>query len=181
MNIFEGARRVAIAGAAVVVVFVLYITVTRDPYAEISYEVSHFGATPILVDNCAYSSVDARVSESRNTGSGAKYDIEICFKASRSNDGRMLVPFVSTSEGVLMNPPYSEEVSEYTNSFIKSFHGGAAELALADERISRSFWSNVINTAVGIVVSLAGFWVFVWAMGWIMRGFLGIPRGQDKK
>jgi len=24
-------------------------------------------------------------------------------------------------------------------------------------------------------------WAFTWAIGWIVRGFMGIPRGQDKK
>lgn len=28
---------------------------------------------------------------------------------------------------------------------------------------------------------LAFIWVFTWGVGWIVRGFMGIPRGQDKK
>ena len=28
---------------------------------------------------------------------------------------------------------------------------------------------------------LLGLWAFTYAIGWIVRGFLGIPRGQDKK
>ena len=24
-------------------------------------------------------------------------------------------------------------------------------------------------------------WAFTWAIGWIVRGFMGVPRGQDKK
>jgi len=28
---------------------------------------------------------------------------------------------------------------------------------------------------------LLGLWVFTWTIGWIVRGFRGIPRGQDQK
>jgi hypothetical protein len=28
---------------------------------------------------------------------------------------------------------------------------------------------------------LAFIWVFTWVVGWIVRGFRGIPRGQDSK
>jgi hypothetical protein len=33
----------------------------------------------------------------------------------------------------------------------------------------------------GLIATLVGFWLFTWGMGWIVRGFSGIPRGQDSK
>lgn len=38
-------------------------------------------------------------------------------------------------------------------------------------------WDGVLVLAVGIVF----LWVLIWSTGWIVRGFLGIPRGQDQK
>jgi len=33
----------------------------------------------------------------------------------------------------------------------------------------------------GLIATLVGFWLFTWTVGWIVRGFSGIPRGQDSK
>ena len=32
-----------------------------------------------------------------------------------------------------------------------------------------------------IISGLLFLWAFTWVIGWIVRGFMGIPRGQDKK
>ena len=34
---------------------------------------------------------------------------------------------------------------------------------------------------LGIISGLLFLWAFTWVIGWIVRGFKGIPRGQDKK
>jgi hypothetical protein len=34
---------------------------------------------------------------------------------------------------------------------------------------------------LGVISGLFFLWTFTWAIGWIVRGFKGIPRGQDKK
>ncbi len=56
----------------------------------------------------------------------------------------------------------------------------------ADEGyITRLGWMQTLKQAgehlLGLIASLAGFWVFTWAVGWIVRGFMGIPRGLDQK
>ena len=33
----------------------------------------------------------------------------------------------------------------------------------------------------GIISGLLFLWAFTWVVGWIVRGFMGIPKGQDKK
>lgn len=180
MNIFEGARRIAIIIAAVSVVGAIAASLTRDPYVEISYEVPFYGFDPVKVDGCEYSSEDALISERRKTPSGISYHVEICFKAARADDGRMLVPYVRQGESFLMNEKYSEDVSSYTRSIIGKFNRGAEEWQEAKAEKSRVFWSGLMSMAVGIIASLAAFWIFVWAIGWIVRGFMGIPRGQDK-
>ena len=37
------------------------------------------------------------------------------------------------------------------------------------------------NHAMQAWLSMAGFWAFTWTVGWIVRGFMGIPRGHDQK
>lgn len=37
---------------------------------------------------------------------------------------------------------------------------------------------------VGLIwmpIGLASLWAFTWIIGWIMRGFMGVPRGKDRK
>lgn len=41
-----------------------------------------------------------------------------------------------------------------------------------------------LRLAIGLLVvgvGLAFLWALTWALGWIVRGFLGIPQGQDQK
>ena len=37
------------------------------------------------------------------------------------------------------------------------------------------------ESSMYLVGGLALFWAFVWCVGWVMRGFLGIPSGEDKR
>jgi len=47
---------------------------------------------------------------------------------------------------------------------------------VASERIEKSK-----NFGSQVVAALLGIWLLSWIIGWIVRGFAGIPRGQDKK
>ena len=43
-------------------------------------------------------------------------------------------------------------------------------------------WRSQFAEAMGyLAAGLAIFGALVWAIGWIVRGFLGIPRGMDKR
>ena len=42
-------------------------------------------------------------------------------------------------------------------------------------------WRSEFSETMGyLIVGLTIFAAFVWGVGWIVRGFLGIPRGMDK-
>lgn len=47
-------------------------------------------------------------------------------------------------------------------------------------------WGALLPKEIGeyltnLGLGLAFFWIAVWSVGWIVRGFLGIPRGADRK
>jgi len=42
-------------------------------------------------------------------------------------------------------------------------------------------WYAIWQGLVVLVTGMAFLWAFTWSIGWIVRGFLGIPRGQDHK
>ena len=50
--------------------------------------------------------------------------------------------------------------------------------------ITRLDWLQRAQSAglylLGMIASLVGFWLFVWTIGWIVRGFKGIPQGKDR-
>ncbi len=54
-----------------------------------------------------------------------------------------------------------------------------------DDSASPARWTEVGRVAVkgfvAISIWLAFLYGFSWTVGWILRGFLGIPRGQDHK
>ena len=43
------------------------------------------------------------------------------------------------------------------------------------------FIKNFGQHILAMIVSLAGLWFLTWAVGWIVRGFMGIPRGLDRR
>ena len=40
---------------------------------------------------------------------------------------------------------------------------------------------HTLNGVLFICEMLFVFWIFTWTTGWIVRGFMGIPTGTDKK
>jgi hypothetical protein len=61
----------------------------------------------------------------------------------------------------------------------------AFQIPKADEGyITRLIWLQKAQSAgIGLLkmlASLVGFWLFVWTVGWIVRGFRGIPQGKDR-
>ncbi len=76
---------------------------------------------------------------------------------------------------------YSSEVSAYERKLEERF-----KIPLSDEEpiakdISRRYRENMTEGFGYLVAGLAIFGGVVWAIGWIVRGFLGIPRGMDKR
>ena len=51
--------------------------------------------------------------------------------------------------------------------------------------ISYCFWNSYFQhdfyALLWLWPILLVFWAFTWAVGWIVRGFMGIPRGKDSK
>jgi hypothetical protein len=59
-------------------------------------------------------------------------------------------------------------------------------LPKADEEwADTEWWSERLKSMQQGLLFLAGGWVFLWTLtwviGWIVRGFLGIPMGQDRR
>jgi hypothetical protein len=94
-----------------------------------------------------------------------------------------LIPYrVDKATGVVWgNTRISPEVTKYMSQVLDTFQIPEVE----EDRINNRWWSSKLELVgmyfLGMLASLAGWWAFTWAVGWIVRGFMGIPRGSDSR
>lgn len=94
-----------------------------------------------------------------------------------------LIPYrVAKATGVVLgNTKSSPEVTQYMSSVLDTFQIPEAE----EDRINSLWWPKKLKLVgtyfLGMLASLAGWWAFTWTVGWIVRGFMGIPRGADSR
>jgi hypothetical protein len=179
MNLFSGARRIAAILAALWIAGVFIAHVNKDKSVSLEYRVPTFVALWLASDKCAIGTDSIR-AHSFKTPSGITVNAQFCFAASKADNGEMLVPYAEENKFLLMGGPYSAEVMSYTQRFVDEvFEPNGADYARADEEYSKVVWSERGYTSGALLGGLLFLWAVVWCIGWIMRGFLGIPRGQD--
>ncbi|ESS72879.1 hypothetical protein MGMO_44c00290 [Methyloglobulus morosus KoM1] len=76
---------------------------------------------------------------------------------------------------------YSNEVSSYTKKVADSFKLYKADEEWADSEVWSVRLENIKECLLIVFGGLIFIWLFSWIVGWIVRGFLGIPTGQDTK
>lgn len=81
----------------------------------------------------------------------------------------------------LLRDPYASEVTTYTNAVAAKFTLPAEGVSEANALIRDARMEQWKNVALGIVSGLAVGWVLVFIIGWIVRGFFGVPRGKDTR
>lgn len=222
INIFEGARRVALALGGLWVLGCLVYAVFSKPYVSLTYAIPTYGATPTPVETCGVH--DASKYTSASTSGGERVSITLCFVADRAENGSYLIPFrqiVSSSnpeaakvyaarkealrQGAhteasqlatyLFNMPinpsepvtlwmaseYDSDVRAYMDETAASFKLLPHDLARLQQlkgQKRREQWEQALQVLFG---GLAVGWALTAGVGWIVRGFMGIPRGQDRR
>ena len=96
--------------------------------------------------------------------------------------GDRLIPYkVDEKEMIWGAAPYSSEISAYERKLEERFKIPLGDEEQIAKEISRLHRENMMEGFGYLVAGLAIFGVVVWAIGWVMRGFLGIPHGMDKR
>jgi len=185
INIFEGARRIAIllgGGAAIITLLVAF---NQDTYYRATYSL----ATP----NAPFRKSDGNCpSQGRNiyfdyrTSSGKEVSVSVCLEpmtfTNKNKEEVELIPYKTDAEGMTWGAMgYSSEISIYEKQVKKRFTMTATDEEASIKEGSKEWRSQFIETMGYLVVGLGIFAAFVLAIGWIVRGFLGIPRGMDKR
>lgn len=183
INIFEGGRRIAVAISAIASIIVLFNLFSESSSLPLYYKVSYYGLPVEKNDGgeCPYP--NRNETDYRTTADGKEYYVRICFSASKANGGEMLIPYKEAEEKGMyyMASGGSDVVDTYAKNKVRSF-----ELPPEDmQSIDLLYYKHKIwefSEGVGyLAIGLAIFWTIISIIGWVVRGFLGIPRGHDRR
>lgn len=181
MNVFEGFRRVTYLFAALGALGGVGASISQEPSIHVYYDVKEFGAKPVKSSGCNYDS-DATEMMSGTTTLGNKFNVSLCFKPFLITNGEVLIEYGADGKNAFIDNRYSSNVSRYKKNYAQeSFRLGPWDYADVDRRYPMEKW-KLIGAGIGATaLSLLGFFLFTKAVGWIVRGFCGIPNGADKK
>lgn len=182
MNIFEGSRRVAYLIGGLAAAGTIIYTATYDPYISLDYSIAHpRDAFVKTTERCPTNAGRAYFQSA--TQSGTSVSINLCLPTMAFGDnGRQLVPYKIDEKNMTWGAePYSDEVSAYKEELEARFALSAEDSTWVEGEKSRRYWKNWKESLGILAIGLTVFAGLVWAVGWIVRGFMGIPRGMDKK
>lgn len=182
MNIFEGSRRIAILAGGLGTIGTLIALGTYDPYIPVSYSIANpRGEFRRMSEPCP--SEAGKHYFSTTSPSDKRVSIDLCLLTMPFGDDKHeLVPYKVDEKNMVWGAAtYSSEVSAYERELEGRFSLPAADAAEIDKEISQSYWKNWREGLGYLVIGLAIFAAFVRAIGWIVRGFMGIPHGMDKR
>lgn len=182
MNIFEGSRRIAYLAGGLAVVGTLISAIAYEPFISINYSISHpqaafqrmNGSCPIEAGQTFFSTTSQ---------SGTTVSINLCLLTMEFGENKeQLVPYKVDEKNMTWGAdPYSSEVSAYEKQLEAKFVLPIEDNDWVEKEKNRLYWKNWKNSLLTLCVGLTIFAGVVWAIGWIVRGFMGIPRGMDKK
>lgn len=182
INIFEGARRISLLLAGLAIVGTAIVLIYDEPYMPIMYSIAH-PTGPFVLREGPCPSDASRHYFTTKTSKGVEVSVTLCLLAMPfgKNDDR-LIPYKVDEQGMIWGAAsYSSEVSAYERKLEERFKVSLADEGWIAKEISRRYRANMTEGFGYLVAGLAIFGGIVCAIGWIVRGFLGIPRGLDKR
>jgi hypothetical protein len=172
MNVFEGSRRVALLLALVVAATTLIYAATYDQFFSVSYlKSASTDGSRRLSGSCP---PDLARESATQTVEGTTVLLELCFEEAESAGGA----------GQFDPDDYLASLKR-RESYRRAVHSGF-EIPESDkpwirEQAFRRYWQQWRESLTLLALGLAFFGALVWAIGWVVRGFMGIPRGMDKR
>lgn len=192
INIFEGARRVTKLIAVIWILcmsFYAFREFTEKGYVRAYFRVDSPDSLSIRMteqEHCDENDANEYLS-SPYTSKDSKISVTLCFKPQQPE----IVDELPTGAKFVDELPAKQQQalyqSEAAQQQVKQKKVAANfKLSKADEEWADSVaWSERWeNTKIGVAVTIGGLaflWIFSWCVGWIVRGFAGIPSGQDFK
>jgi hypothetical protein len=181
MNIFEGSRRIAITAATVTAAIAMLYAVIDDPHISEYYSISSPSAPfEKTTDSCPRGA--GKHYFSKLSPSGHRVHITLCLLPMEFEGSKdLLIPYKETSEGVYGKPSWSDEVTRYGEELERRFVFTDEDDERISDKASQEYWGSIFSTLKDIAIGILIFAGVVSLIGWIVRGFMGIPSGMDKK
>lgn len=178
---FEGARRIALLIAGVATIGTVAYQFFHDPYMSVSYSIAHPTAPFVKTDQSCPGAGSTHYFTAE-TSKGRSISVNLCLlPMAFGKSDELLIPYKVDEKGIWGAASYSSEVSAYERKLQERFKIPPADEDAIEKEVSQRYWREVKDSLTALVVGLAIFGGVVWATGWIVRGFMGIPRGMDKR
>jgi hypothetical protein len=197
-NIFEGARRISKIVAAIWIigwiVGAYYTYESVKPTVNVTYKITGFKETPIrIMEECSPDSIMNYVD--MKTKSGTKVLVKLCREKPRISELMALAKNLEEEGDIklagraldkiynlfISKKPNSTEIAQLEAALAKADANGDTDEAWIDNQGKSLVQKQIGREAMVAIGSILFLWVFTWAIGWIVRGFMGIPKGQDNK
>jgi hypothetical protein len=183
INVFEGARRISKTIMLLILVGTLIAIWYDSPDAvKLTYEIALPGATPTRVEQCSANSTTELIS--RKSADRDKVSIELCFRPlPAEKTGEMLIPFKLDDDGKSwwLGKEYSSPVRDYASSVASDFTLPAEATKGAGFLLMKQRFFAASKAIGYLSVGLFAFMLLTAFIGWIVRGFFGIPNGMDAR
>ena len=178
MNIFEGARRITKLTAAIIVFsYIVFWGATYSPTVSTTYNI-YIGKSPIQTDDgCPDNS--QRAYKRKTTANKTEVDVNLCFLP--DDISGLFIPYKFENESVWLDKAHSPDVNKYVNQISNAFIIPRDDEKKLDKQYRLQKFRGLGAIFGWMLLNLGILFLFAWAVGWIVRGFMGIPQGQDKK
>lgn len=183
VNLFEGTRRIAFLVAGIWAVGVLFVVWSDEPTVDLAYIVTWPGNPPVRATEEGCEEHDVKERDYAKTQKGTSVKLSFCFKGHEANDGEILVPYRVDAKTQMWwgATEYSSEISSYKARVVSQFLIPKVD----SDWVDGQRWTARAKQLWEGARWLFGGWFFILffsgVTGWIVRGFLGIPMGQDEK
>jgi hypothetical protein len=177
INVFEGARRLMAVALVLILIVGMAAVYNSSPYLS-RYYLVNFAGSPTAVDSCPAGS-DLEYTSAQVDGNSVS--IELCFPGFVTEEGRSVIGYVDSAGQVLGNDRYSPAVDAYVENKKDGFTIPPAHVGHLRELLSAARQKERLLIIGVTLAAMFAFWLACVIFGWIVRGFLGIPSGADRK
>ena len=177
-NIFEGARRIALVIGSLVVAVTLFALFDHPPVVSNQYWFVQPNGAFIRTQESCHLDFDRHQFESK-TSTGESVPVTLCLPSRGSDDPLEYVVSRITDP---LSAFYSDRAYEKEKRTLEDrFKLSASVKEALKKETSQRHLEHWLSGLGYLVAGLAAFAGVVWAIGWLVRGFLGIPQGMDKR
>jgi hypothetical protein len=175
INLFAGGRRIALLLGGLWALGCLAFAVFTEPYVrDVTYVIPKPSDAPVLTEKCDGETADIL----RKGPTGDSINVRLCFPfltdesyippPSSAFDSKRYIPVINRSLEIAAYKRDADRLLPLDQTI---------KVAEAKERAALlAQWKDAMFSLFG---GLAIGWAVVAAIGWIARGFIGIPMGKD--